>query len=160
MSNRKSYLSSQKVVDSSSEDEEQPISRPIEQSPSRSRSPSRSISSSPSSSSPSSRSPSKSPSPDPSSYTYVPPSGYQISTSKENSVLPKLRSNKELFLFRVPRSVQVQNIQINLRKRKIRIGEEKWKLLDQEVGNVKILRPLDGTDKYGLGNSCRSVAHD
>jgi hypothetical protein len=155
-SNMKGYKSFEKVVDSSSSDDE--VTAPSPTLLRRSLSPaSSSVRSSPSpSSSPlvsgsSSNSSSRSPSPDPTAYQYQPPSSHTLSTSKENSALPALRQNEELLLLRIPKGIDLENVQFNFRKRKVRIGEEEWKLLDEETGSVKVIQPQENSEKFEFG---------
>jgi hypothetical protein len=165
-STMKGYKSSEKVLDSSSSDDEERIHSPTllrrSLSPASSSlrsSPSPSPSSSPFSGS-SSNSSSRSPSPDLSSYQYQPPSSHTLSTSKEKSALPALRSNDELFLLRIPRGIALDNAQFNFRKRKVRIGEEEWKLLDEETGSVKLIQPQENSEKFEFGMRSRSMLAD
>lgn len=87
------------------------------------------------------------------SYRYSPPNDYHISNSKEKSALPKLRSEEELFLLRVPPGVQLKNLQFNFRKKKVRIDNEDWNLLEEETGDIRILRPVDNSEKFEFGSS-------
>jgi hypothetical protein len=166
-SNMKGYKSFEKVVDSSSSDDE--VTAPSPTLLRRSVSPassslrsslSPSPSSSPLVSGSSSNSSSRSPSPDPSSYQYQPPSSHSLSTSKEKSALPALRQNDELFLLRIPKGIDFGNAQFNFRKRKVRIGEEEWKLLDEETGGVKVIQPQENSEKFEFGMRFRLVVTD
>ena len=143
------YRSAEKVLDSSSDEESLQSLRALSHSPSApSRSPSPSESSSGSSVSSRSRSPTRTPSPNLESYQYIPPFTHQLSTSKDKSALPKVRSGDELFLLRIPRGLALNNLQFNFRKRKARIGEEEWKLVDDVTGDIKMLQPVEDSEKY------------
>ena len=145
---RRIYKSSEKVEFSSSEDESPVSPTPIERSPSPSSSVS--LSPGPTSSPPlsSSKSPLRTPTPDPSSYHYIPPGTHEQSTSKEKSALPSLRSNEELYLLRISRGVKLKNLKFNFRKRKAKIGEEEWKLLDENTGDTRIIQPMENSEKF------------
>jgi hypothetical protein len=151
----KGYKSSEKVLDSSSSDDEEIVHSPTllrrSLSPASSSlrsSLSPSPTSSPLVSGSSSNASSRSPSPDLSSYEYQPPSSHILSTSKEKSVLPTLRHNDELFLLRIPKGIALDPVEFNFRKRKVRIGEEEWKLLDEETGGVKLIQPQENSEKF------------
>ena len=151
---RREYKSSEKVEFSSSEDESPASPTLIERSPS----PSSSVSSSspgPTSSPQfsSSKSPSRTPTPDPSSYHYIPPSTHELSTSKEKSALPNLQTNEELYLLRIPKGVELKDIQFHFRKRKAKIGEEEWKLLDENTGDIRIIQPMENSEKFEFSMS-------
>lgn len=154
-SKQRGYKSTEKVADSSSDEESVHSLRDPDDSasaPSRSPSPSDSddVSSPPSSPS---ISQARTPSPDPDSYQYTPPTTHQLSTSKDTSAMPNMRTGDELFLLRIPRGVPLNHVQFNFRKRKVRIGEEEWKLVDNVTGNVQILQPVENSDKYEFGVS-------
>jgi hypothetical protein len=51
----------------------------------------------------------------------------------------------------VPHGVPLNNINFNLRKRSARIGDEQWKLLDEEVGNIRMIQPIENSDKFEFG---------
>src|SRR5271170_4272869 len=131
------YKSSERVLDSSSDEESLPSPTRILDAPNRgnkSPSPSSIHSSSPA---PSNSSSSKSATPEPStehsSYQYTPPTSYELSTSKYKSALPAPRTNDKLFLMRIPRGVNLHDVKFNFRKRKVRIGEEEWNLQDESI---------------------------
>ena len=152
----KTAKSSEKILDSSSdEDDPQIPSATLLQ---RSLSPSSSIASSsspPSSPALSSKSPSRSPSPSPldsSQYQYQPPSSYEVSLSKGKSVMSNLRSGEEIFFIRMARGVSLEDAQFNLRQRKVRIGEEEWELLEEDGNDIRVIRPRENTEKFELGN--------
>jgi len=152
-SGRLGYKSTDKVVDSSSDEESVQSPRGLDDSPSapsRSPSPSSDLGASSPVSAPS-RSPTESPSPSPDSYQYTPPTTHQLSTSKDKSTLPNLRTGDELFLLRIPRGVILNNVQFNLRKRKVRIGDEEWKLVDGVTGDIKVIQPIEDSEKYEFG---------
>jgi hypothetical protein len=149
-SSRRAYLSNEKVLDSSSDESitSPTLLRRTRTPSSSSPSTSSSRSSSPVSSSPS---PSRSPSPGPSSYRYSPPSTHHLSTSKEKSIIPKLGPKDELFLLRVPSGVRLEDVQLNFRKQKARIGGEQWKLLSQESGDVRVIQGCKDSEEYEFG---------
>ena len=149
-STKQAYKSAERIEEDSSDEESL---HSIEQVPSPSKSPSLSPSPSPS---PvdlpsSSNSVTRTPSPDPSTYQYVPPTSYQLSTSKERSVLPKLSSKDDLYLLRVPRGVKLDNVQFNLEANKARIRDEEWKLVKEEMGDIKLIQPKENSEKYEFG---------
>jgi hypothetical protein len=39
-------------------------------------------------------------------------------------------------------------VQFNLKKRKVRIGEEEWKLVDGVTGDICVLQPVEDSDNY------------
>ena len=149
-SKRHTFKSSEKVLDSSSSDEEPlPPQILLERSPSQASSSSLSPSPSPTSSPPVfSKSPSRTPSPDQSSYQYSPPSTHQLSTSTEKSVLPSLGSGDELFLLRIPKGLSLDNMHFNFVKRRVRIGNEEWKLLNDGPGYIRIIQPRENSEKF------------
>jgi hypothetical protein len=153
-SSRRGYKSAEKAADSSSSDDEAPQPPTLLE---RSISPASSIvslsSAAPTSSAPSplSISATRTPSPDPSSYRYIPPHTHQLSTSKEESVFPRLRTNDQLFLLRIPKGVSLKDVKFNIGKRKVRIGEEEWKLLDENIGDVKFIQPVEDSAKFEFG---------
>jgi hypothetical protein len=151
---RREYKSSEKVEVSSSEDESLASPTLIERSPSPSSSVS-SASSGPTSSAllSSSNSPTRTPTPDPSSYHYIPPITHELSTSKEKSALPNLRANEELYLLRIPKGAELRDIQFNFRKRKVRIGEEVWNLVDENTGDTRIIQPMENSEKFEFSMS-------
>jgi hypothetical protein len=153
-SSQRGYKSAERVADYSSSDDEAPQPPTLIE---RSVSPVSSIvslsSAAPTSSapSPSSISATRTPSPDPSSYRYIPPNTHQLSTSKEESVFPRLRTNDQLFLLRIPKGVSLKDVNFNIGKRKVRIGEEEWKLLDENIGDVKFIQPVEDSEKFEFG---------
>jgi len=152
-SKRLGYKSAEKVADSSSDEESAQSLRDAEDSvsaPSRSPSPSDSDDGSSPPSLPS-NSPARTPSPNPDAYQYSPPTTHELSTSKDKSALPNLRTGDQLFLLRIPRGVALNHAQFNFRKRKVRFGEEEWKLVDTLTGEVMVIQPVEDSDKYELG---------
>jgi len=157
----KAYKSAETVLDSSSDDDDDIRNQTLIQ---QSRSPSQrstsvisSLAASPSASeSPQSSTPSDSPSS--SLYQYNPPNGFTVSSSKEKSILPTPRDGDELFLLRLPKDVDLNGLQFNFGKRKVKIGDEEWKLLDEESGDVKIIQPAENSEQFqfGLSAPCAS----
>jgi hypothetical protein len=155
---RQTVKSMEKVIDSSDDDDDMPLPSPtlLERSASPSSS-SPSVSSSVSSSaslSPSisrANSPSRPPSPESASYRYEPPSTHELSPSRGKSVLPTLRPQEELFYLRFPRSVSLENAQFNLRKRKVRIGEEEWQLIEEDVDDIRVIHSRENSENFSLG---------
>lgn len=47
-------------------------------------------------------------------------------------------------------------MQFNLRKRKVRIGEEEWKLVDGVTGDISVIQPVEDSDNYefGIASNC------
>jgi hypothetical protein len=74
-----------------------------------------------------------------------------LSTSKEKSVFPALRTGDELVLIRMPKGIALSEVKVNVRKRKVRIGEEEWKILEQETGDVRLIQPCENNEKYEFG---------
>jgi hypothetical protein len=148
------FKSAETVLDSSSDEESLPslslARRSASASARSSTSPSPSTSSADLSRS-STPSASRSPSPDPSSYQYNPPSTHTLSTSKDKSALPSVRPHEDLLLVRIPRGVSMSNMQFNLRKRKVRIGEEEWKLLELNPNDVRIIQPKENSEQFEFG---------
>ena len=147
-SGRGVYKSSERVEFSSSDDES-PALIHLE----RSLSPVSSVSSSSSGTSSLVSSPQSSirtPSPDLSSYHYIPPASYELSTSKERSIFPDLGTNDELVLLRIPKGVSLKDdMRLNFRKRKVRIGEDEWKLLEEKVtGDIRMIQPVENSDNF------------
>jgi hypothetical protein len=65
-----------------------------------------------------------------------------------------------LFLLRIPKGIAFGNAQFNFRKRKVRIGEEEWKLLDEETGGVKVIQPQENSEKFDFGMQFCSLLAD
>jgi hypothetical protein len=42
-------------------------------------------------------------------------------------------------------------MQFNFRKRKVRIGEEDWKLLDLDTNDVRIIQPKENSERFEFG---------
>jgi hypothetical protein len=59
-----------------------------------------------------------------------------------------------LFLFRVPNGVRLEDVQLNFRNQKARIGGEQWKLLSQESGDVRIIQGCKDSEEYEFGLCC------
>jgi hypothetical protein len=151
----KQYKSTERIDEDSSDEESL---HSIEQAHSPSKSPSSSPPLSPTpislaSSSDSTSSRDGTASPDPSSYQYIPPSSYHLSTSKEKPLLPKLSSKEDLYLLRVPRGVPLENVQFSLEAKKVRINEQEWKLAPEETGDIKLIQPRENSEKYEFGMS-------
>lgn len=66
-------------------------------------------------------------------------------------MLPPLRSNEELVYIRFPAGISLETAQFNLRKRKVRIGGEEWQLLEEEVGDIRVIQPREGCENFELG---------
>jgi hypothetical protein len=47
----------------------------------------------------------------------------------------------------------MKDIQFNFRKRKARIGDEEWKLLDENTGDIRIIQPVDNSEKFEFSMS-------
>jgi len=42
-------------------------------------------------------------------------------------------------------------VHFNFRKKKVRIGEEEWKLVDGLTGDIKVIQPVEDSDQYEFG---------
>jgi hypothetical protein len=42
-------------------------------------------------------------------------------------------------------------VQFNLKKRKVRIGEEEWKLVDGVTGDINVIQPVEDSENYEFG---------
>ena len=153
------YKSSERIEDSSSSDDDQEtqvrdlLSRSPSPASSEIRSSSLALSTSPSASESSgSRSPTRSPSLEAaSSCRYAPPSSYELSTSKAKSILPSVRSHHQVFRLRIPPGVSLDQVKFNFQRRRIRIGEEEWKLMEESIENVRLIRPIENSEEFGFG---------
>jgi len=155
------YKSAERIEDSSSSDDDQetPVHGLLARSPSpasseiRSSSLALSASRSPSASS-GSRSPTRSLSPErASSYRYTPPSSHELSTSKAKSILPSVRSHHQVFRLRIPAGVSLDQVKFNFQRRRIRIGDEEWKLMEENIGDVRLIEPIEDSAEFGFGMS-------
>ena len=56
-----------------------------------------------------------------------------------------------MFLLRLPKGVDLNGMQFNMRKRKIMIGDEEWKLMNEEADDVNIIQPVENSERFEFG---------